>query len=128
MPNPTEQAGVYYCTKHSGICNEDSDRCDFAGTHPRDPELGDTDTCFNCHAPISFENDGGEDDFWVHGDHGKSECHLNCPEGLYAEPTDDCVLHPCYYDPQEILGSAPPVQTIGTYNTVTGVFTPKETS
>lgn len=99
----TEFAGVYYCTKHAGVCNEDSSVCDFAKSHTQNPELGDTDTCISCDAPISFENDGGDDDFWVHGDNGLSECDGNDPGGVYAEPADACILHGCYYDPAVTL-------------------------
>lgn len=59
-----QQAGVYYCSRHDGIANEDERRCDFGrDPHPFGPE--------------------GEDEFDEDG-----------------EPRP-CVLHPCYYDPEE---------------------------
>lgn len=34
-----EPAGVYYCTLHSGIANEDNDRCDFFDPHNPENEV-----------------------------------------------------------------------------------------
>lgn len=98
----TEFAGVYYCTKHAGVCNEDSSVCDFAKSHTQNPELGDTETCSSCDKQIEFFNDGDED-LWVHAGNNLSQCDPADPGGVYAEPTDACILHACYYDPAVTL-------------------------